>query len=767
MPPTSMPNEYDSGPSSSSGGRPPIRPFHRFDDDSGSRSSRSGSWDLLAGVRKFEHSYDRFDSRNANETHLAFAEGDLPKNRFTRFYNYLLNVSIVSRWTLFIIPGLAILWIPGILGLTEFPDATIWGVKLLWWSIWLSIAWGGWWGCLAAAMLLPRLARYTVGIVAVGSRRYIDWLEVLHRYVALSAWSLTIWIVWGPLIDTRVEEGTSSKSVSVIALIYKLLFGLLLCTALLLFEKFSIQWIAGKFHERSYAERIADQKFAVKTLATLYRHSNDIPGRSDTLRATRGTDKRATLNPKKFFKRAIKGVRFAATTTTTALGNVASEIAGSSVLQPNSPQAMVQTALASSNKTRMLARRLFLSFVRPGYDYLVVDNIARFFPTYPDAQVAFAIFDKDGNGDITMEELEMSCLEFHREQLSIEHSMRDLDSAVGRLDNILMSVYVVVAILIFAVTLEAQIATLITGGGSLILGLSWLIGGSLSDVLTSIIFLFIRHPFDVGDRVNLGEHGSFTVKEIRLLSTVFLDGNNTVVQAPNTVLNTLFIQNIRRSPQMSESFKFDVHFSTSFEKIEALRQKMLDFVTVERRDFLPQFDVSIDIPGQEKMTLTADIMYKSNWQQGAITAKRRNKWITALKTALAEVFVYGPKGNPDAAEKPKQYTLVPWETVSQEDKSNAQGGADPSRGLVAPSMPIGGWNLTSNDTVLMAGSGDIFDEAAEFSSETPQGALSSDVRDDMRYRPNQTPRMPAAVEGCVLSRDGIDVERQERPFLNL
>jgi len=43
--------------------------------------------------------------------------------------------------------------------------------------------------------------------------------------------------------------------------------------------------------------------------------------------------------------------------------------------------------------------------------------------------------------------------EFHREQLSIEHSMRDLDSAVGRLDNLLISVYVVVAILIIAVTL--------------------------------------------------------------------------------------------------------------------------------------------------------------------------------------------------------------------------------------------------------------------------------------------------------------------------
>lgn len=43
--------------------------------------------------------------------------------------------------------------------------------------------------------------------------------------------------------------------------------------------------------------------------------------------------------------------------------------------------------------------------------------------------------------------------EIHREQLSIEHSMRDLDSAVGRLDNILMSLYFIIVILIFAVAL--------------------------------------------------------------------------------------------------------------------------------------------------------------------------------------------------------------------------------------------------------------------------------------------------------------------------
>lgn len=42
-----------------------------------------------------------------------------------RLYNYLLNVSIVTRWLIFIVPILGILWIPGILSFTKFPNAKV------------------------------------------------------------------------------------------------------------------------------------------------------------------------------------------------------------------------------------------------------------------------------------------------------------------------------------------------------------------------------------------------------------------------------------------------------------------------------------------------------------------------------------------------------------------------------------------------------------------------------------------------------------------
>lgn len=74
----------------------------------------------------------------------------------------MINASIVTRWILFIVPMLGILWIPGILSLTKFPHANvsnslspflllagidvlvqIWAVRLIWWSIWLTVLWAG------------------------------------------------------------------------------------------------------------------------------------------------------------------------------------------------------------------------------------------------------------------------------------------------------------------------------------------------------------------------------------------------------------------------------------------------------------------------------------------------------------------------------------------------------------------------------------------------------------------------------------------------
>lgn len=93
-------------------------------------------------------------------------------------------------------------------------------------------------------MILPALIRKTVGVIAVGTRRYLDWLDVLHRYVAVFMWTLAVFITYNPLINSR-QKNADDEAVKIIDLGQKLFFAFFLCAAVLLFEKFSIQWIAG------------------------------------------------------------------------------------------------------------------------------------------------------------------------------------------------------------------------------------------------------------------------------------------------------------------------------------------------------------------------------------------------------------------------------------------------------------------------------------------------------------------------------------------
>ena len=175
----------------------------------------------------------------------------------------------------------------------------------------------------------------------------------------------------------------------------------------------------------------------IKVLTILYVNSHDI-GRSDTLD---GAGRSSSPNPSKIFKSALRGVKKVAQTGATALGTVASEMAGERVLQPNSPASMVIAAVGSQNKSRQLARRIFWSFVPSYRQHLRVEDISRYFTTKEDVEQAFLFFDTDGNGDATLEECEMAVVDLHRERLALSSSMRDLDSAVGRLDAILMSLF--------------------------------------------------------------------------------------------------------------------------------------------------------------------------------------------------------------------------------------------------------------------------------------------------------------------------------------
>lgn len=149
----------------------------------------------------------------------------------------------------------------------------------------------------------------------------------------------------------------------------------------------------------------------------------------------RPSNSRKGTDPTVIVKQVLKGVKQAAQFSGTMLGSVASEFAGETKALPNSAHGMVLQALGSSNKSKQLARRIFYSFVPSYRTALVLDDILRYFENREAAERAFVSFDRDGNGDVSLEEIEAAVLDVRNERKSLASSMKDLDSAVSRLDS--------------------------------------------------------------------------------------------------------------------------------------------------------------------------------------------------------------------------------------------------------------------------------------------------------------------------------------------
>lgn len=75
-------------------------------------------------------------------------------------------------------------------------------------------------------------------------------------------------------------------------------------------------------------------------------------------------------------------------------------------------------------------------------------------------------FDRDLNGDISMNELEAVCVEIGRERKSITASLKDLDSVVSKLDSILLFFVLVITILVLISLISTSAAGVLTSAGS-------------------------------------------------------------------------------------------------------------------------------------------------------------------------------------------------------------------------------------------------------------------------------------------------------------
>ncbi|KAJ5346482.1 hypothetical protein N7541_008964 [Penicillium brevicompactum] len=584
-------------------------------------------------------------------------------NRMGRVYQAVLNYSIITRYLIYVIPIAILIAIPIIVGATAAPNAKIGGVHLYWFFTWIEIVWFSLWTSKIFARYIPYFFQFLCGIVSSGTRKYALILRALETPLALLFWAIISLVTFLPVMTlTPGKKETGDTDVKAWEKSVKnILFALLVCSIIYLAEKTLVQLISISYHRKQFDAKIRVSKRNVHLVSLLFEASRNMfpvycPEFKeedslifDSILAQAGVKggKRSSAMPLRMLRQVGKNVGRVGDKVTAAFGNVASELTGKQVFNPTATHTMVIQALERKRCAAALARRIWMSFVVEGRESLYMEDIVEVLGAEHEAEAeeCFHALDKDGNGDISLDEMVLTISEFGRMRKALNHSMHDVDQAIRVLDNLLMCVAGLVGVLVFISFVTTGFGTVIAAGATSLLSLSFVFSVTAQEVLGSCIFLFVKHPFDIGDRVEVSDK-PFIVDRISLLFTVFRNVTDSrVTQVPNNILNSLWVDNFTRANAMHEQLTVPVAFDTSFAEVQLLRQEMENFVRDKEnyRDFQPDVDIELGGVGDmDKLQLRVDIRHKSNWSNETVRAARRSKFLCALVLAVRKVQVRAP-----------------------------------------------------------------------------------------------------------------------------
>ncbi|KAL6238657.1 hypothetical protein BDW75DRAFT_200633 [Aspergillus navahoensis] len=595
-------------------------------------------------------------------------------NRMGRFYQAVLNFSTVTRYMIYIAPLAALLAIPIIVGATAAEDAKIGGVSLPWFFCWIEVVWVSLWVCKLVAKAIPFVFQFICGIISAGTRKYALILRNLEIPITMVLWMIVSLVTFLPIMvynpRNKREGDTQTKSWE--KSVKNVLFALFVCAFIFLGEKTLVQLISISYHRKQFDARIKESKRHINLIGILYDASRSmfpmyckefreddaiisdsiLLGKPEIVRP--GHSRSNSAAPLRFIRGVQQNVGRIGGKITGALGDVAHEITGKQVFNSSAARSIVSEALERRRSSEALARRIWMSFVVEGREALYLDDIMEVLGAGKEAEAeeCFTMLDRDGNGDISLDEIILAISEIGRARKTLNHSVHDVDQAIHVLDNLLATIAFIIAVLVFISFVTSGFGTVIAAGATSLLSLSFVFATTAQEVLGSCIFLFVKHPFDIGDRVEI-DSKPYIVQRVSLLYSVFRNVNdNRVTQIPNVVLNTVWIDNYSRSSAMQERLTIEVNIDTTTEEIQALKDEIEAFVRNpdNKRDFHPDVDIEVSGVGAlDKLELTVGLFHKSNWAIESVRAARRSKFMVALVAAVKRVPIRTPGA---AAEEP-------------------------------------------------------------------------------------------------------------------
>ncbi|KHG26616.1 Mechanosensitive ion channel 10 -like protein [Gossypium arboreum] len=270
-------------------------------------------------------------------------------------------------------------------------------------------------------------------------------------------------------------------------------------------------------------------------------------------------------------------------------------------------------------------------------NYIDEDDLLRFM-IKEEVDLVFPLFEGSSTGKIDRKSFTNWVVKVYTDRKTLVHALSDTKTAVKQLNTLVTVILIIVTVIIWLLLLEIATTKLLLLLSSQLVVAAFMFGNTCKTIFEAIVFVFVMHPFDVGDRCVV-DGVQLLVEEMNILTTVFLKLDNEKVYYPNSVLATKPISNYYRSPDMGDTIEFSIDFLTPAKTIGRLKEeikKHLEANTLWRPNHLV---VVKEIENVNKLKMALFCNHTMNFQDFREKNRRRTELVLELKRIFEELGI--------------------------------------------------------------------------------------------------------------------------------
>ncbi|KAK9911495.1 hypothetical protein M0R45_035403 [Rubus argutus] len=290
----------------------------------------------------------------------------------------------------------------------------------------------------------------------------------------------------------------------------------------------------------------------------------------------------------------------------------------------------MESEIKSEWEARNSAQRIFKNVAKPGAKYIEEEDLLRFLKT-DEIHTIFPLFEGAiETGKITKSSFRNWVVYAYIERRALAHSLNETKTAVHQLHKLASAIVIVITTIVSLLVMGLATTKVIFLVTSQLLLVGFMFQNMCKTMFESIIFVFVMHPFDVGDRCVV-DGIQMIVEEMNILSTVFLRYDNEKIYYPNAVLLTKPISNFRRSPDMGDGVDFTIDASTPVDDVSALKKAIQSYIESKPKHWNPDHCVIVkDIENMDKMKMMLCVQHTMNHQNFGEKSVRRSELVFEL-----------------------------------------------------------------------------------------------------------------------------------------